>query len=1264
MKRILLVVLVSVAGMKGWAQCTVYPSGVSGLQATPSDTGVAFSWTAAQAGDNFSWTVTNDSTNGFDPTLTYYNGFGTPTTGNQNLLLPNTKYWVFVEDVACGITDSISFVTLPFNCSGHTLQPGIIPVAEPCFIGASFGMPNTSIYEQYTFLKNNAPISGTYTHMPGSSTGQVSYPLPTTQAAAGSYKVVASFIGCPTSQTDTGNTEYWYFAGVDSLSLINNTGTSAKFHWGTQQPGSSYQWGISTTPLTAPDSINTTTDTFATATGLVPGTTYYLYVQNLSIQYCDNYWDTASFVATGCASGAPTLTMDVTVAVCTPGLTVNVTNTNPAQTYTLYTNGAASSTYVNIPGSLPPGPFSMTDTGTYWLVAKSSCSTDTSNIIHYYPDSGLYALRTTYVADTVAAFSFQSVRAGEAYNYTITTDPQNSDPDSVAASGTVHNLVDTVGNLNPNTKYYLFLVDSACGDAPDGVSFTTTHYACNKIYNSVLAPSPSPCLDSAQFGMSQTNPYSLYTFQLNAQAAPGFKINHPGAGGGGLSYPTPQDLQAYSGAMRAMVVTPGCPDTLYTNIQYAYFAGVVNLAFDTLRDTSVHFHWMTGKSGSTYKWGISPDSTQAPVDSLFSTTDTFALATNLLPGTKYTLYLQNVTANCNPVDYDTLSFITPLAVTPPVNCADTPKTSFLDNEIPCMDGASFGMDVTYANQSYTFYQNGVAIPKYIARPGSSTGGISYPVPADQQQYAGTYTVKTWITGCTNDTITLNPTVAYFGGVQNLTVTHYTDTSLTFSWQTAQAGSQYRWAVSTSPNGPAANSYDTTLNTSATATGLLPGTIYYIYVTNLSTCPSEADTLSFVTAIGPVNNCPPGSGPVASFTSNTQRFTVCGNGALLLESGSATGNVWWLNGQPLDSTGATLAVTQSGNYSLVVTDASGCSDTSIVQPVVLDPGPPIPTLSWTGSTMICPGSGLAITSSADDGNQWYNGNAAIPDEVNTTYVAKDAGVYWVQVTDANGCFASSTTVPVTMSADTSGSTVVPEILPAGPLLLCSDTTILLVASSAVNYQWFINGAALPGDTASTLQVNLSGNYSVATGTAGCGSIGTVSNVVAITYVGQLVPVITLTNGVLVSNYADGNQWYLNDSLIRGATKQQFTPPGPGSYTLRVEVGVQTIDTSTFQIGVGGCYSEFSLPYKITDSNFVAPQVVFYPNPVVDVLNIMNKGSGPVTIRVFNMMGAQLMERVNVQGTLQVDVRGWGKGAYIVVVTDQSTQAQQKATLIRL
>jgi hypothetical protein len=1181
MKRIVLVAMLLMGAAKGWAQCDVYPTGVGSITiSTIGDTTVTFHWTGDSTGLGYRIIVTTDSTNSHESDFvnnfryTYIDFTQTDSIATVSPLAANVHWYIFIQNQFCNSFDSTSFWTSPWNCGSYTLQPGVIPVADSCSTGAQFGMNQTNALQRYTFEQNGKPITG-YTGLPGSNNGNtVSYPLPNTQSAAGIYRVVTYFPSCP-GDSIVGDSQAWYPSGLYDLTIDSFTTSRLKFHWKTVFTGYTYQWAITDDSTQEPPPANTTKDsTVSLSMTFVPGTKYYLYVWN-SAGLCKSQPDSMILRLPGCAALPPKIVIADNNA-CTFDQ-YQITNPDPAQSYIWYQGGYPlgsafagnldSTVYFHSVVPLLAGQNGVPPMEIFVTTSSACGGTATSNILWSLP-AGTGGLSAGAIGSTSATLHWAANVPGETYAYTITTDSTNQNPAAVAAKGVVHDTTLVASGLAPATRYFALVTDSSCGGAPDTTAFTT-------------APAGGAC-------------------------------------------------------------------------------GLVALDTLSVGDSTVKFHWTSVAPGQTYRYTITTDpanSKPALVVAQTLVSDTVATVGQLKPQTTYYIFVAD-TACLGGVS--SISFKTD-SVDP---CSQQPLPSLLDNEIPCMDNASFGMDVTYANQSYTFYFNGKPITGFQGLPGSSSGGISYQVPAEQQQYAGTYTVQTYITACPTNTITLNPTVAYFGGVQNLTVTHYTDTSLTFSWQTAQTGSQYRWAVSTSPNGPAANSYDTTLNTSATATGLLPGTIYYIYVTNLSTCPSEADTLSFVTAIGPVNNCPPGSGPVASFTSNTQRFTVCGNGALLLESGSATGNVWWLNGQPLDSTGATLAVTQSGNYSLVVTDASGCSDTSIVQPVVLDPGPPIPTLSWTGSTMICPGSGLAITSSADDGNQWYNGNAAIPDEVNTTYVAKDAGVYWVQVTDANGCFASSTTVPVTMSSDTSGSTVVPEILPAGPLLLCSDTTILLVASSAVNYQWFINGAALPGDTASTLQVNLSGNYSVATGTAGCGSIGTVSNVVAITYVGQLVPVITLTNGVLVSNYADGNQWYLNDSLIRGATKQQFTPPGPGSYTLRVEVGVQTIDTSTFQIGVGGCYSEFSLPYKITDSNFVAPQVVFYPNPMVDVLNIMNKGSGPVTIRVFNMMGAQLMERVNVQGTLQVDVRGWGKGAYIVVVTDQSTQAQQKATLIRL
>ena len=994
-QRLILVVLVLTAAMRGMGQCTVFPSGLSALTVVSvSDTGVTFNWSGTLPNQSYNWTITNDPNYSglLNPGFDYFSGSPTGTSDVDTTLQPGTHYWIYISNDQCNATDSISFTTAAWNCSAHTLQPGIIPPAPPCLSSPSFGMPSTSTYQRYTFLHNNQPIGG-YVDLPGSSTTSVSYPVPSGQSAVGSYKVVTSFTNCPGGATDTGNTEYWYYAGIINLSVDSMAGTSAKFYWGTQKEGSTYQWGISTDSLTAPDSLTSTVDTFGVASGLVPGTKYYLYVTNPTIGGCEDIYDTASFVFT------PT--------VVTPGC-------------------------------------------------------------------GFGNVHLSSVGDTTAVGAWGANVPGDTFNYVVTTDPNNTDPSKIVDQGKVKDTIIQVVHLSANTKYYLFVRDSTCGSGMDSVSFTT------------------------------------------------------------LSNP----------------------------------------------------------------------------------------------------------------------------------CANPPQPSLLDNEVSCLDGASFGMDVTYVTQSYTFLHANKPIGGYVDLPGSSSGGISYPVPADQQQYAGIYTVKTWVTGCT-DTITLNPTTAYMGGVLNLTISALTDTSVAFHWQTAQAGSQYQWAIGMSPNGPPLGGFNPTTDTFAYARGFAPNTTYYIYVSNQTTCPQDNDTLSFTTLAGVVNPCLANPVPVPTIQSSTGSLTVCGGGALLLTSNVATGNYWALNGVLMDSTGASLAVTQSGNYTLIVKNAAGCSDTSAVAVVTLDPGPPVPVLTASGSTTICQGSSVTLNSSSDVGNQWYLNNGAMPGQNGIALVATQGGNYVVQVTDPAGCWAVSSPLTVTVNPIESGSTVTPAITPGGPLLLCTDTAVLLIASSAVNYQWFWDGDALPGENGDSLLVSISGAYSVATGTAGCGSVGSMSSPVQITYVDELVPAVAMQNGVLVSSYATGNQWYLNDSIIRGATHQQFTPQGPGSYTVRVEVGVQAIDTSTFQIGVGGCYSQYSLPYVIADSNLVTPQVLVYPNPMVDVLTLVNKRSGPVTVRIFSMMGQEMGLLANMGGGVTtVNVAGWSKGVYVVFVVDQGTQQTSKVVVVKL
>jgi hypothetical protein len=511
---------------------------------------------------------------------------------------------------------------------------------------------------------------------------------------------------------------------------------------------------------------------------------------------------------------------------------------------------------------------------------------------------------------------------------------------------------------------------------------------------------------------------------------------------------------------------------------------------------------------------------------------------------------------------------------------------------------------------------------------------------------------------------------YPAGIKNLAVISVTDTSVTFTWNMVTPNqTYYNFVVTTDssytvyPGNPNfVHFYHFQPDTVATQDSLQPGTKYYIFVSE-TRC-NATDSVSFTTLGGATGSCPSGSAPVPSIKSSTGSFTVCGNGVLVLNSSSASGNTWYMNGQALDSTGSSLVVAQSGSYSLVVLYPNGCKDTSAVQMVTFDPGPATPVVTASGATLVCEGSGVTLYSSASVGDQWFIGSTPIPGQTGSNYSATRTGEYWVEVTDQAGCWAASAQTAVTVDSSSDGDSGLPTISPAGPLYFCADTTFKLRSSHAANYQWYLNGMALAGAGSDSLIVSLPGAYSVATDTGGCRVGGAMSAAVQVSYVGLTAPVISDANGVLVSSFSTGNQWYLNDSAIRGATHQNYTPRVPGSYTVRVGIGVRTIDTTTFQIGVGGCFTEFSAPWVLADSDFVAPVVLVYPNPAVDFVTLQNKRSGPVTVRIFNLMGQQVFGVAGMTGVLQVDVSRWGKGVYFVELTDQGSQQQDKAVMVKL
>ena len=104
-----------------------------------------------------------------------------------------------------------------------------------------------------------------------------------------------------------------------------------------------------------------------------------------------------------------------------------------------------------------------------------------------------------------------------------------------------------------------------------------------------------------------------------------------------------------------------------------------------------------------------------------------------------------------------------------------------------------------------------------------------------------------------------------------------------------------------------------------------------------------------------------------------------------------------------------------------------------------------------------------------------------------------------------------------------------------------------------------------------------------------------------------PVITENGDVLTSSSPDGNQWYVNDAMIPGATGQTYTIVNSGSYYARIS------DSTT------GCVSDPSntIIYLMTGiaQKGYGDHVSVFPNPFSENVTILYELNDPGFVKIF-------------------------------------------------
>src|ERR1043165_1364096 len=162
-----------------------------------------------------------------------------------------------------------------------------------------------------------------------------------------------------------------------------------------------------------------------------------------------------------------------------------------------------------------------------------------------------------------------------------------------------------------------------------------------------------------------------------------------------------------------------------------------------------------------------------------------------------------------------------------------------------------------------------------------------------------------------------------------------------------------------------------------------------------TTQTSAGCDSIITLTLAVNNA-----PNATITSNANIF--CPGDSLPVCAPSGLASYLWNTG----ATGECVSVHNAGNYYVTVTDANNCTAESNHVSLSTYPVPPV-SISVSGDTL-----------SAYNANsyQWFlNGNPVTGANANSSsYIATVSGSYQVQVTDRNGCRATSNAIQVTVT----------------------------------------------------------------------------------------------------------------------------------------------------------------------------------------------------------------------------------------------------------
>ena len=556
-----------------------------------------------------------------------------------------------------------------------------------------------------------------------------------------------------------------------------------------------------------------------------------------------------------------------------------------------------------------------------------------------------------------------------------------------------------------------------------------------------------------------------------------------------------------------------------------------------------------------------------------------------------------------------------------VNPAPVPVITPVGDTIFCPGGFVALTANTGAGLNYQWYIGGAAIGGALSS--------SYIVTI-----AGSYQVfETNSFGCSTLSIPMSVSIdtAVAAITAGSSTTVCSGTSVTLSANIG-AGFSYQWLMGGVPiTGAVGSTYTTT-----TAGD------YSVIVTNATGCQATSNVITISTNPSPTANIVL-SGPL----------TFCQGDSVVMTTDYASDYGYqWYNaaGMIVGADGLSYTATTAGGYYVIVTNSYGCTATSVVSTVVVNPLPDV-TITASGATLFCAGGSvtLSATAVAGDTYQWYVGGSAIAGATNSSYLVTVGGGYQVQVTDpATGCTAKTLADTVVTVVGT------PVIVPITPASFCWGGSALLStsitgATGTVIYQWYLNGVLIPGATGATYNASIAGNYSCQITIPGSCTVTTLA--APVTEYPLPNPLVTFDGTYFrTGSYFVTYQWYMNLVAITGATDSFTVSIGSGDYKVAVTDTNGCQSYSDVYVYTGGATTSVS--------NVNKDELSVFPNPTTNELTIKMPQNAYASFTITNSIGQEMISEPLVLIKTLVNVNALTPGVYYIIFRgDNGTKVEK-------